>query len=136
MPIIAATRGADSFSESVAAGSRVELAAISSIAKSLGARKICSRALECSTPDEIRSVVVSVGAGVRVCISFMDDHRIVVGLACGAALAAVYDDLLVIVSGRDGGAVQVPGSKLVNGSVPAMRWAPGLNLNGTSYHVS
>jgi L-serine/L-threonine ammonia-lyase len=109
VPIIAVeTRGADSFSQSVAAGSRVELAAITSIATSLGARQVCARALEWARRHPIHPVVVSDGAAVRACLTFLDDHRILVEPACGAALAAVYDptpqlepfeSILVIVCG-------------------------------------
>jgi len=109
VPIMAVeTHGADSFSQSVAAGSRVELAAITSIATSLGARQVCARALEWARRHPIHPVVVSDGAAVRACLTFLDDHRILVEPACGAALAAVYDptpqlepfeSILVIVCG-------------------------------------
>jgi L-serine/L-threonine ammonia-lyase len=86
----------------------VELAAITSIATSLGARQVCARAFEWTHRHPIHPVVVSDAAAVRACLTFLDDHRILVEPACGAALAAVYDptpqlepfeSILVIVCG-------------------------------------
>ena len=38
----------------------------------------------------MRSVVVSDRQAIEGCLRFMDDHRIVVEPACGAALAVLY----------------------------------------------
>jgi L-serine/L-threonine ammonia-lyase len=109
VPLIAVeTRGADSFSQSLTAGRRIELAAITSIATSLGARQVCARAFDWAGEHPIRSVVVSDAAAVAACVRFLDDHRLVVEPACGAALAVAYDrspalapyqNILVIVCG-------------------------------------
>ena len=92
VPVIAVeTEGADSLAQSVRAGRRVELAAITSLAITLGAKKICERAFDCTREHPLRSVVVSDRAAVSACQRFLDDHRLVVEPACGASLAAVYD---------------------------------------------
>ena len=92
VPVIAVeTEGADSLAQSVRAGHRVELAAITSLAITLGAKKICERAFDCTREHPLRSVVVSDRAAVSACQRFLDDHRLVVEPACGASLAAVYD---------------------------------------------
>ena len=92
IPVIAVeTEGADSLAQSVRAGHRVELAAITSLAITLGAKKICERAFDCTRDHPLRSLVVSDRAAVSACQRFLDDHRIVVEPACGASLAAVYD---------------------------------------------
>lgn len=92
VPVVAVeTDGADSCARSVAAGYRVELPAITSIATSLGARQICQQAFDWTTQHPHRSVVVSDRAAVAACNRFITDHRIVVEPACGAALAAVYE---------------------------------------------
>lgn len=92
VPVIAVeTEGADSLAQSVRAGYRVELDAITSIATSLGARQVCEQAFTWSQQHPVRSVVVSDRAAVSACLRFLADHRIVVEPACGAALAAVYD---------------------------------------------
>lgn len=91
VPVIAVeTEGADSFAQSVRAGYRVELAGITSIATSLGARQVCEQAFNWSKQHPVRSVVVSDRAAVSACERFLDDHRIVVEPACGAALALAY----------------------------------------------
>ncbi|MXX62005.1 MAG: pyridoxal-phosphate dependent enzyme [Holophagales bacterium] len=92
VPVIAVeTEGADSLAQSVRAGHRVELAAITSLAITLGAKKICARAFDCTRDHPLRSIVVSDRGAVSACQRFLDDHRLVVEPACGASLAAVYE---------------------------------------------
>jgi len=91
VPVIAVeTAGADSYARSLQAGERVELPAITSIATSLGARKVSEQAFELARRHPIESVVVSDREAVEACLRFMDDHRVVVEPACGAALALAY----------------------------------------------
>jgi L-serine/L-threonine ammonia-lyase len=109
VPVFAVeTAGADSYAQSLAAGERVELAAITSIATSLGARKVSEHAFGLAREHPITPVVVSDAEAVAACLRFMDEHRVVVEPACGAALAlawredsplAAFDEVLVIVCG-------------------------------------
>ncbi len=109
VPVVAVeTKGADSLARSIAAGHPIELDAIRSIATSLGATRVCDQAFDWTKEHPIRSIVVSDATAVAACHRFLDDHRIVVEPACGAALAAVYDNaaeleafesLLVVVCG-------------------------------------
>lgn len=109
VPVIAVeTSGADSLSQSMSANTLIELPAITSIATSLGARRVAEQAFAWTIEHPVRSVVVSDQAAVNGCMRFMDDHRIVVEPACGAALSLVhnqapelvgYKNLLVIVCG-------------------------------------
>lgn len=93
VPVIAVeTEGADSFSQSVAAGQRVALNAITSIATSLGAKEICARAFALRQEHPIISHVVSDQSAVAACWRFLDDQRLLVEPACGAALAPVYEN--------------------------------------------
>lgn len=92
VPVIAVeTEGADSLAQSVRAGRRVELAAITSLAITLGAKKICEQAFDCTRDHPLRSLVVSDRAAVSACQRFLGDHRVVVEPACGASLAVVYE---------------------------------------------
>jgi L-serine/L-threonine ammonia-lyase len=101
------TVGADSYAQSLAAGERIELPRIASIATSLGARRVSERAFALAAEHPVRPVVVSDRAAVLACLRFMDDHRVVVEPACGASLALAYDarnalpagQVLVIVCG-------------------------------------
>jgi L-serine/L-threonine ammonia-lyase len=109
VPVVAVeTSGADSYARSLQLGTLLELPAITSIATSLGARKVSAQALELGHRHPIESVVVSDREAVDACLRFMDDHRVVVEPACGAALAVAYragellsrfDRVLVIVCG-------------------------------------
>ena len=105
------TGGAESFAASVSAGRLVTLDRISSIAVTLGARTVAPKALDWSRRHPIVPCVVSDRDALDACRRFADDHRVLVELACGAALAAVYNqaepltglrDVLVIVCGGAG----------------------------------
>lgn len=109
VPVVAVeTAGADSYARSLAANERIELPGITSIATSLGARRVAGRAFELAAQHPVRSVVVTDEAAVQACLRFMDDHRVVVEPACGASLAVAYEagtrlegvrNVLVIVCG-------------------------------------
>jgi L-serine/L-threonine ammonia-lyase len=91
VPMIAVeTAGADSYAQSLAAGERIELPAITSIATSLGARRVSGQAFALAAQHPVLPVVVSDAAAVDACVRFMDDHRVVVEPACGASLALAY----------------------------------------------
>jgi L-serine/L-threonine ammonia-lyase len=97
VPVVAVeTAGADSFAQSVAAGKRVTLPAITSIATSLGARQVCQQAWDWTARHTIHPVVVSDAEALAACAAFVSDQRVVVEPACGAALAAVYGRLPVL----------------------------------------
>ena len=92
IPVIAVeTEGADSLAQSIHAGHHVELPAITSIATSLGARRVCEKSLSLAEARDVRSVVVSDRAAVSACQRFLDDHRLLVEPACGASLAVAYN---------------------------------------------
>ena len=109
VPVFAVeTVGADSLAQSLAAGGRVELPAITSIATSLGARQISQQAWQSAILHQTKSIVVSDRAAAEACQYFLDDHRVLVEPACGASLSLLYenhaalqgfDTLLVIVCG-------------------------------------
>ena len=109
VPLIAVeTEGADALAQSIEAGYRVELPAITSLATSLGARKVCAQAFAWSQVVPLYSVVVSDRSAVDACLKFLADHRLLVEPACGASLAVVYNNsallqafksILVIVCG-------------------------------------
>lgn len=90
VPVVAAeTQGADSFAQSVAAGERVTLPSITSVATSLGARQVCAQALALAQQHTIVPVVVSDEQALAACREFLEDHRVLVEPACGAALATL-----------------------------------------------
>jgi L-serine/L-threonine ammonia-lyase len=99
--IAAETLGCDSFAQSVAAGSVIELARISSIATTLGAKRVCTRAFEVSREFRTHPLVVSDLDALRACLQFADDHRLVVEPACGASLALLYRDAPVLAAYRE-----------------------------------
>ncbi|XP_078193522.1 serine dehydratase-like isoform X2 [Callithrix jacchus] len=64
------------------------------VAKCLGAKTVAARALECTRVCEIHSEVVEDAEAVSAVQQFLDDERVLVEPACGAALAAIYSGLL------------------------------------------
>jgi L-serine/L-threonine ammonia-lyase len=93
VPVIAVeTAGADSFAQSLAAGERITLPAITSIATSLGARQVCEQAFRWSTVHPVKSAVVSDEAALLACKRFLDEQRVLVEPACGASLALLYEN--------------------------------------------
>lgn len=109
IPLLAVeTIGADSYAQALRANELIELPGISSIATSLGARKVCQQAFDLSKRHPIRNVVVSDLQAVQACQSFHEDRGILVEPACGASLAAIrhhsgllrdYRTVLVVVCG-------------------------------------
>lgn len=94
--IAAETRGADSFAQALAQNRRVALDAITIVATSLGAKQVCEQAFELARSHPVRSAVVSDRSALDACLRFLDDHRVLVEPACGAALAVAYEQLPVL----------------------------------------
>lgn len=92
VPVFTAeTSGAASFAESVKAGRLITLDKISTIALSLGARRVAKKALEWTHNHPVTPVVVSDAQALNAVFQFVDDQRVLVEPACGAALALVYN---------------------------------------------
>lgn len=97
VPVIAVeTEGAASFRAATEAGRAVELERISTVATSLGAKKVCEQAIRLAGRHPVISEVVSDEQAVRACLQFIDDHRVVTEPACGASLACVYQQRAVL----------------------------------------
>lgn len=85
------TDGAASFNAALAAGQPVTLDQITSIATSLGAKRVCDQAMRVAAEHAVTSVVISDRAALDACERFLADHRILVEPSCGAALSVVYE---------------------------------------------
>jgi L-serine/L-threonine ammonia-lyase len=92
VPVLAVeTEGAASFAAAVKAGHLVTLDRITSIATTLGARRVAPQALEWTKRHPITTWQVTDRDAVDACVRFADEHRVLVEPACGASLAAVYN---------------------------------------------
>lgn len=112
--IAAETEGANCFNESIKHGKIVTLDRITSIAKTLGAKTCAKKLFELylENSKQIKSLVVTDKEAVDACIRFLDDHRILAEVSCGAALAIAYNlnrliekrykNVVVIVCGGSG----------------------------------
>lgn len=92
VPVLAVeTDGAASLHAAVQAGHPVELERLTSVATSLGAKRVADQALACVQEHPVHSVLVSDRAALEACERFLADHRVLVEPACGAALALAYE---------------------------------------------
>ncbi|CAK6968087.1 serine dehydratase-like [Scomber scombrus] len=97
VPVIAMeTEGADCFNAAVKAGKVVTLDDITSEAKCLGAKTVCKKAFEYSQCSELTiiSELVTDQQALHAVETFLDEERVLVEMACGAALAAVYSGVV------------------------------------------
>ena len=112
--VAAETVGADSFAQSMEAGTPATIP-ITSIAKSLGAGTPSPTVLrDALASNRVYTHVVSDAAAVRACLDFADERRVLVEPACGAALACVYgDDVPAVLKNRRCVVVEVCGGAVV-----------------------
>ncbi|KAF3701437.1 Serine dehydratase-like [Channa argus] len=97
VPIIAMeTVGADCFNAAVKAGRIITLDDITSEAKCLGAKTVCKKAFEYSQSSDLTiiSELVTDQHALHAMETFLDEERVLVEMACGAALAAIYSGLI------------------------------------------
>jgi L-serine/L-threonine ammonia-lyase len=93
-PIMAVeTFGAASLNNSLKKGETVELDKISSLATSLGAKKVSEGAFKLACAHNVISVLTSDLDTLLTCENFLSDHKILVEPACGAALSPVYNQM-------------------------------------------
>lgn len=94
-PVVVAveTAGGDSLNASIKAGELVTLPAITTIATSLGATRVADEAFAWTqrAGEELISTVVTDKDAVAAVLRFLDDERVLVEVACGATIAAVYN---------------------------------------------
>lgn len=88
------TVGAESLAKSLAAGERVTLDGISSIAISLGAVTVAEQAFRYAQRENVKSIVLRDAEAVMGVWRLADDERILVEPACGVSVATCYDGRL------------------------------------------
>ncbi|MFX1682857.1 pyridoxal-phosphate dependent enzyme [Mitsuaria sp. CC2] len=89
VPLVAAeTVGADSLNAAIAAGELVTLDAITSLATSLGARRVSEQAFAWTKRHPVVATTVTDAEAVQACLDVAKEHRVIVEPACGAAVAA------------------------------------------------
>lgn len=102
------TEGTASLNTAIRAQKHIKLDRITGIAPTLGAKQVCANAFEISKKGNIVGLTVSDQDALHACFKFLDDHRVLVEPACGAALSVLYDqkicfsaaeNILVIVCG-------------------------------------
>lgn len=91
VPVMAVeTYGAASLHASVQAGRRISIDAITSIAKTLGARTVAAHAFEWTKKHPIACVQVTDASTVQACVEILDEYRVLVEPACSASFSALF----------------------------------------------
>lgn len=83
------TEGAASYAAALESGNPIEISAIHSRATSLGARKVCSRAVELAGQLSIRSLVLSDTEAFQGSADLLETHRLLTEPACGVSIASL-----------------------------------------------
>ncbi|KAJ8415514.1 hypothetical protein AAFF_G00424940 [Aldrovandia affinis] len=95
VPIIAMeTVGADSLNAAMEKGELVTLPKITSVATTLGLNRVAAQTLKLASEHKVFSELVTDQEAVMAVEYFVNDEKILVEPACGAALAAVYSNIL------------------------------------------
>lgn len=84
------TFGAASFYKSYQANELVELNEISTVATSLGAKKVAKKALELAQNFNVKPFLMSDQDAVNATRNFLNEYQVTVEAACGAALSVPY----------------------------------------------
>ena len=88
------TEGAASLARSLDEGRLATLDGITSIANSLGARRVAERAFFYGQTKHVKSVVLSDGEAAMGCWRLADEERLLVEPACGVSAALCWDGRL------------------------------------------
>ncbi|KAK7934209.1 hypothetical protein WMY93_005105 [Mugilogobius chulae] len=95
VPIVAMeTIGAHSLNAAMKAGELVTLPEITSVATTLGLTRVSEQTMKLVKEHRVLSQIVTDQEAVKAVERFVDDEKILVEPACGAALAAVYSDII------------------------------------------
>jgi L-serine/L-threonine ammonia-lyase len=94
------TKGADSLTQSIAKGEHITLPEITSIATSLGARKVAKQAYMWAQREEVTCLALSDAEAAMGSVRFADDERFLVEVACGVSIATVYNGQLRQIFGK------------------------------------
>lgn len=88
------TEGAHSLATSLKEGELVTLPEITSIATSLGAKRVGEKTFELGKRKNVRTVVLSDAEAAMGCWRLADDERLIVEPACGVNIALCYNGRL------------------------------------------
>jgi len=88
------THGADSLSQSVLAGQLLTMPKITSIATSLGVKRVSEQTWEWAKKENVHSVTLSDADAALGCVKLADDEKLIVEPACGVSVAACYHRIL------------------------------------------
>ena len=92
--ICAETEGAASMAKSIYAGHQITLDNITTIATSLGAKRIADRAWELAQNSAVIPYVCTDAEALQACHAFLNEYFVLTEPACGTALAALKSPAL------------------------------------------
>lgn len=109
----AETEGAASLYQAVQAKKLIAMNKINTIATSLGAKKVAAKALQEALSHQVTTLTMNDSQALKAVFNFVNDHRLLVEPACGAALSLIYDRRIPV-SPKDKILVVVCGGSAVN----------------------
>ena len=95
VPVLAVeTEGAASLANALKLGENLFFPKITSIATSLGARKVADKCFELGQRPNVRSVVLTDAQAALACVQLANDERLIVEAACGVSVACCYEGII------------------------------------------
>ncbi len=94
------TYGAASLAQSMEAGEQITLDKIDTIATSLGARRVADQAWAYAQKQEVHSARVGDADCLAAMRTLLEEYKVLVEPACGAALAALYQDQPLVIKAK------------------------------------
>ena len=98
--IAAETDGAASFHAAQQAGYPVTIPELTSIATSLGSRRVAQEAINWSQKRNIDSYLMTDREAVAACVGFANEYNVITEPACGAALSYVFNRDPALLAGK------------------------------------
>ena len=107
--ITAETFGAASMKASMDARKHIAIDKIDTVATTLGAKKIANQSFQDGITHQVQSYAVNDTQALSACKTFLNEWACLVEPACGAALCAIYEEKLDILSSYNSALVMVCG---------------------------
>jgi len=92
--VVSETTGANCLAAAIRNGGPVRVS-VNSIAKSLAPSTVSTQAYEWTKRRKVENFEVEDASTVRTCISFLDDHRLLIEPACAASLVPIYEKTIL-----------------------------------------
>lgn len=98
--ITAETQGTQSLAQSILHQQHLRLPEVSGVATSLAASQVAKKAYQLAISHKVKTAVVTDKEALSACLHFVNDHRLVVEPAAGAALSVLYNNHVLLADAK------------------------------------